>query len=53
MATKRNMKLCAYDLNFLEDLGRYGALSTNDAADYYPDYKRNSVQKRVRLLADN
>lgn len=43
----------ACDIAFLEECGRYGTLSTTDAAGHYPDLKHNSVLRRLRLLAQN
>ncbi|MCA9000220.1 MAG: hypothetical protein KDA80_24695 [Planctomycetaceae bacterium] len=50
MSTTAGIRLDHRDLEFLSALGRYGLLTTEDAHDFYPGLKRNSVQKRLRLL---
>lgn len=53
MAAIAGMRINSFDLDWLIGLGRYGLLSTEQAADFYVNYKLNSVQKRLRLLTQN
>lgn len=53
MSSPKGMRICTSDIEFLRSVGVYGLLSTEDARFSYPDYKDNSVHKRLRLMTDN
>ena len=53
MVASQGIRTGPQDVAFLTDLGTYGSLSTEDACDYYPEHRLNSVYKRLRLLAAN
>ena len=53
MSNSRGMRICSGDIDFLSNVGIFGILSTEDARRSYPDYKENSIHKRLRLMTDN
>ncbi len=53
MTTTAGIRIGPLDIAFLAAVGTYGALSTEDAVVFYPQHKLNSIQKRLRLLAQN